>query len=190
MTEATNIRWQTSDPRRAETFLSLYSSCQRSLYAYIVMLLGDPIDAHDVLQDTALILWQKFDAFELGTKFSAWAREVARYRVLRYRQIHANDEPMFEPHVLDTLAAHAAVTEPGGKQFRGDKLAECIDRLGEADRELIRLRYLRGVRVKTLAESLQRSEKGVSQSLGRIRRNLRRCIEDGLQKNDAGEVIE
>src|ERR1035437_1121331 len=61
--------------RRTEDFMELYASCEHRLYTYIVMLIGDPVDARDILQDTALILWQKYDQFDRSKPFFAWAHE-------------------------------------------------------------------------------------------------------------------
>ncbi|NLF08832.1 MAG: sigma-70 family RNA polymerase sigma factor [Pirellulaceae bacterium] len=176
-----------ADARRVEEFMELYSSCQRSLYVYIVSLIGNPIDAHDVLQDANLVLWQKFDQFERGTNFKAWAREIARYRVLRYRQIHANDAPIMDPAVLDVLARRLDETDQGDADRLTGLLLGCVERLCEADRELIRLRYHYAVQVKELAERLNRSENAVSQSLGRIRRALRKCVEEEVKRSEEGE---
>jgi RNA polymerase sigma-70 factor, ECF subfamily len=177
-----SIERQHPDARRTKEFLDLYSACDRRLFVYIISLLGNPTDAHDVLQDASLVLWEKFEQFEPGTNFYSWAREVARYRVLRYRQIHANDAPMFDPRVLDALAARLDAIDDCEDQFYSETLTDCIELLGDADRELIRLRYLSGVRVKTLSERLNRSENAVSQSLGRIRRLLRKCVEDSARR--------
>ncbi|MBN1394299.1 MAG: sigma-70 family RNA polymerase sigma factor [Pirellulales bacterium] len=177
-----------SDARRTEEFLELYSSCQHSLYVYIVTLIGNPIDAHDVLQDTNLVLWEKFDQFEPGTNFNAWAREIARYRVLRYRQVHANDMPILEPRVLDALARRIDEVDRRRDDLYAEKLLGCIEQLGNADRELIKLRYTGSVQVKVLAERLRRSENAVSQSLGRIRRLLRKCVEESMKRSEEGDL--
>ncbi len=178
------------DARRTEEFLELYSALQHSLYVYIVTLIGNPVDAHDVLQDTNLVLWQKFDQFERGTNFAAWAREIARYRVLRYRQIHANDAPILDPGVLDALAGRLGQVESRRDESYAEKLLGCIDQLGDADRELIQLRYRNSVRVKVLAERLHRSENAISQSLGRIRRLLRKCVEESPKRTEDGDFAE
>ncbi len=175
------------DPRRTEEFLELYSPCQHSLYVYIVTLIGNPTDAHDVLQDVNLVLWEKFDQFQPGTNFRAWAREVARYRVLRHRQMRANDAPMLDSRVLEAVAAQFDSTEPIQDELYTELLVGCVEQLSNADRELIRARYLNGVRVKALAERLHRSESAVSQSLGRIRRLLRKCVEEGAKRKEEGE---
>jgi RNA polymerase sigma-70 factor (ECF subfamily) len=171
-----------NDQSRAREFLELYSSCQSRLYVYIVTLIGNHWDAYDILQDTNLVLWQKFEQFEQGTSFMAWAREVARYRVLRYRQLHANDTPTLEPSVLDVLAGRLDGIDERYDSAYGVALPDCIEKLSDGDRELIALRYGNGTAVKTIAERLHRSVNGVSQSLGRIRRLLRTCMEEATRE--------
>ena len=188
MKDMSNIG-KNADARRIEEFMELYSSCQRSLYVYIVTLIGNPVDAHDVLQDANLVLWEKFDQFERGTSFNAWAREIARYRVLRYRQIHAGDAPIMDPSVLELLARRLDETDPAKEEKFADLLVGCVDRLCDTDRELIQLRYHQSVQVKMLAERLNRSENAISQSLGRIRRSLRKCVEDGAKQREEGELL-
>jgi RNA polymerase sigma-70 factor (ECF subfamily) len=177
----------TYDPRRAEEFLELYASCEQRLYAYIVTLIANPVDARDILQDTALVLWQKYHQFDRRRPFFVWAREFARYRTLRYRQIHANDAPTLEPEALNAVATRLADTDSARDQLLTDALPGCIDGLSEADRELIRLRYSSGVAVKTLAKNLSRSDNAVSQSLARIRRLLRKCVEETIQRQQSQE---
>jgi RNA polymerase sigma-70 factor, ECF subfamily len=169
---------QSTDSRRAEEFTGLYSSCERRLYVYIVSLIGNPLDAHDVLQETSLILWQKFDQFRRGTHFLAWAREVARLRVLRYRRMHANNALLLQAKAIDALARHVDSDSDSPDRFFGEALVDCIKALHDGDRELIQLRYTSGASVQALAEKLGRSVNAVSHSLGRIRRLLRACVED------------
>lgn len=176
--------------QRAKEFLELYASCEHRLYAYIVMLIGNPLDARDILQDTALTLWQKYDEFDRSRPFFTWAHEFARYRTLRYRQIHANDAPALEPEAIDALAVRFASIDQTHNQLRAELLPRCIERLNDDDRNLIRLRYFSGVSVKALAEKLSRSANGVSQSLVRIRRLLRICVEETLRRQqDRGGPI-
>jgi RNA polymerase sigma-70 factor, ECF subfamily len=168
--------------KRANEFLELYASCEHRLYTYIVMLIGNPVDARDILQDTALILWQKYDQFDRSRPFFAWAHEFARYRTLRYRQIHANDAPTLEPEALNALAARFASIDDTPDRLCAEALPECINRLRDDDRELIQLRYSSGIAVKALAEKLNRSANAVSQSLVRVRRLLRKCVEETIQQ--------
>ncbi len=163
-------------------FLQLYSDCERGLYAYIVTLIGNPVDARDILQDTALTLWQKFGEYDRQRPFFAWAREFARYRTLRYRQIHANCMPALTPEALNAVAARMDSCEDARDLLLAEALPRCIEGLKDGDRELIQMRYAAGIAVKVLSEKLNRSANAVSQSLIRIRRLLRVCVEDAVRR--------
>jgi len=169
-----------SSPPFAE-FMALCAPCQRSLFGYIVMMVGNTTAAHDILQDTNLILWQKFDQFQPGTNFFAFAREIARYRVLRYQQFQAHDAVLLEPKAMELLNEVAVSDDPMPENAYHEALAACIGKLHESDAELIRSRYEPGFSVQMTAKRMGRSENAVSQSLARIRRILRQCIERNLR---------
>ena len=170
--------------QRAEEFLNLYASCERGLYAYIITLIGNPTDARDILQDTALILWQKFDDFDRRKPFFAWAHEFARYRTLRYRQIRANDLPALTPEALDAIATRMADRDDSRDRLYAEALPKCVEELKDTDRELIQLRYGTGTAVKVLSQKLNRSVNAVSQSLARVRRRLRECVEETVRRQE------
>lgn len=165
------------EERRREEFEELCAPCQRKLYVYIVTLLGSDRDADDILQDTNLILWQKFEQFKQSTSRIAWAREVARYEVLRFRRLRLRDTPTLEPSVIDALARHLDNCDERASTLLNEALPGCMEKLSDADRELIDLRYAGGMAVKVLAERSHRSVNAVSLSLGRIRRQLAKCME-------------
>jgi RNA polymerase sigma-70 factor, ECF subfamily len=173
---------QNADRGRAEEFLELYAACERKLYVYIVALIGNSLEAHDILQDTVLILWRKYDQFERGASFLAWARGVARYRVLRYRQMHANEACVLEPKALDAVAARLDRLDDPRQMLYAEALPGCIEQLGDRDRELLHVRYAGDISLRSLAAKLNRSENALSQSLGRIRRLLRKCVEETVRR--------
>lgn len=74
------------EARRVEQFMALYSSHQRRLYLYTTTLLPAASDADDIFQEANLVLWQKFDQYEDGTNFFAWACKIIRYKVLQHRE--------------------------------------------------------------------------------------------------------
>ena len=67
------------NPTRTEEFVELSSSHQRQLLGYIFTLVGNMDDAEDLLQQTNLILWRKFDDYQPGTDFIRWACYVAAF---------------------------------------------------------------------------------------------------------------
>jgi RNA polymerase sigma-70 factor, ECF subfamily len=180
-----------TDLRRQEMFLELYAACERKLYVYIAALSGNPLEAHDILQDTALILWQKYDQFQRAGDFFAWARGIARYRVLRYRQMHAAEAMTLEPATLEAVAVRLERFDHERHRLYADALPGCIEGLSPADRELLHVRYASDMSLKSLAIHTNRSENALSQSLRRIRRLLRQCVEETVRRQvDPGGALE
>lgn len=173
---------QSVDAGRVEQFMALYSSHQRRLYLYAITLLPDAVDAEDILQEANLVLWRKFEQYRQGTNFFAWACRIIRYEVLKHREKRARTAGLLDPDVLDRLAEVAvAEVEHLDEQHRRS-LIDCMSKLNQGDRELMRQRYAEAMAVKKMAEAMNRSPNAVSQSLGRIRRLLLDCIEQSVKE--------
>jgi RNA polymerase sigma-70 factor, ECF subfamily len=177
------------ESREVERFMSLYSSHQRRLYLYAITLLPASLDAEDVLQEANLVLWRKFDQYQEGTNFFAWACQILRYEVLKYREKHARAARLLDPDVFDRLAEVAAEQIEHLDEFHRRALNDCMARLSPEDRELMRQRYAEAMAVQAMAAAMNRSPNAVSKSLGRIRRLLLDCITDSLegQRRQGGE---
>jgi RNA polymerase sigma-70 factor, ECF subfamily len=161
---------------RNEQFMLLYSGYQRRLYLYTITLLPITIDAEDVLQEANMVLWRKFDQFQPGTNFFAWACRIIRYEVLKYREKHARAARLLDPDVLDRLTRTAVEQIEHLDEFHRRALVDCMARLSPDDRELMRQRYGEARQVQAMAATMNRSPNAVSKSLGRIRRLLLDCI--------------
>jgi RNA polymerase sigma-70 factor (ECF subfamily) len=162
------------DDRVAE-FLELYSSHYPRLQFYVTALLPTANDASDVLQETSLVLWRKFDSFELGTNFFAWACKIARFQVMKYRERQGHAARLFDTSLLEKLAVEAS-DESVVRGVPLEALENCLGKLSELDRSLIRRRYQPGASVQQLAVDIGRTANSLSKSLGRIRRALLECI--------------
>ncbi len=158
-----------------DRFVKFLARHQRRLYQHIVALLPNATDADDVLQETLLVLWKKFDQFEEGTNFPAWAGKVAYYEVLKYRQRKSREATILDDDVLEHLAGEA-MAKHSVLDSRHDALRQCLERLSATDRGLIKSRYQLGMRSKDLAAQLGRTPNSLAQSFARIRRWLLDCI--------------
>jgi RNA polymerase sigma-70 factor, ECF subfamily len=164
---------------RVAEFLELYSSHYPRLQFYVTALLPTANDASDVLQETSMVLWRKFDSFEIGTNFFAWACKIARFQVMKYRERQGRSARLFDTSLLEKLAVEAC----DERLVRGvplQALENCLGKLAEGDRTLIRQRYQPNTTVQQLASDIGRSANSVSKSLGRIRRVLLECIDRTL----------
>ena len=163
----------------SEEFIRAFTQSQRPLFLYILPLVGNPSDADEVLQETNLVIWSKWDQFEEGTNFVAWVRAIARLEVFRFRRTRGRKLCFLEDDVLEIVASrNETVSEE--VYLRQEALALCITQLRAKDRELIQMRYSPGVNGDQVADMLGRPANSVYQSLGRIRRTLMECVKHRL----------
>jgi RNA polymerase sigma-70 factor (ECF subfamily) len=146
-------------------------------------LLHDPNDAEDVLQETNLVLWKKFKEYEPGTDFARWACRVAYYEVLKVHRKEAQSERLFSDEFIEMLAADCERTMCEWDD-RQQALRECMKKLNDRDRQLVRSRYEPGATTRSVAESSGRSVQGARKSLLRIRNTLVECVRRALSSRD------
>ena len=168
-----------------DEFVSLLTSCQIRLYAYILSLTGDINHADDVLQKTNLTLWQKSDEFTPGTNFNGWACKTAHFEVLAHRRDLGRDRHLFDDGLLRTLAdeTQRVVDQTDDRRLA---LMICLKSLTSGNRDLIRCRYEPSSSIERMAKKFGRSKSAIVSSLFRIRKILLECV----QQKIAGGVEE
>jgi RNA polymerase sigma-70 factor (ECF subfamily) len=62
---------------RHEKFISLMMRHQADLRAFLSSAVWDRHLCEDLMQEVALVLWRKFDAYDESRSFGAWARGIA-----------------------------------------------------------------------------------------------------------------
>jgi RNA polymerase sigma-70 factor (ECF subfamily) len=168
-----------ANSNRHADFVRLFVEHERQIYAYIRSLIPQRADAENVLQETAVVLWEKFDEYQAGTEFVRWAITVARFKVLSFHKQRRHDPIAFSDSLLESLDQVSAeiAQQPTDLQ---QALEDCLTRLDDADRELFRRRYQPGATVPKLAAELGRPVTTVYHALDRIRRALVACVERRL----------
>jgi len=179
----TNAPSPTPDDRY-ERFVMLLARHEPAIHSYVVSLVGHWDDAADVMQQTSLVLWKKFDAFDPATSFPAWACAIARYEALNFRKKQRRDRHVFSNELLDTLADES-LDELDEREAERRALAACLDKLTPDDRDLIEQVYAGETTIRLVAERLGRTANSIYKRLDRIRVGLLRCIERALA--DGGE---
>jgi RNA polymerase sigma-70 factor, ECF subfamily len=166
----------TDDAASERSFVELFLQHQRSLYGFIMQLIHDYDDADDLLQKSGLVLWKKFEQYEQGTDFLAWARQIAKHEVQTYLRTRRRDRVSFSTATIDLLAEDIQSESPD-VDLRHEALLHCLDGLRPGDRDLVRNCYARHGAVSQIADNMGRSVDGIYQSLRRIRQALLQCIE-------------
>lgn len=162
-----------------DEFIRLFTGAQRQLYLFILSQVGRVQAAEEILQETNLIIWSKSEQFQPGTNFLAWARQIAVYEVLKWRQRKSRDKLQFSDEFVKVIVdEYESTHDDVERQQRA--LENCLQKLNAQDRELIEQRYQPGVTGKDVAKALNRPANSVYQSLGRIRKSLIECVQRQL----------
>jgi RNA polymerase sigma-70 factor (ECF subfamily) len=157
-------------------FVRLFSRHQRQVHAYIGTVLANQADVEEVLQETSIILWSKFDAYDRERPFVNWACGIAHLQILRFFRQHRRQMLPFDEPVIEKLLADRTQMEDVLADRRG-ALAECLAHLRVKDRQLIEACYCPGAKIKNVADQFGRPVGALYHTLGRIRRTLLECIE-------------
>ena len=163
-----------------EHYLDLYSDHQRRLYLYINAMLPNPADADEVFQETNIIIWRKFDQFEPGTDFLAWAYRIAFLQAKDYCRRAKRSTLCFSPDVMEQISGRIT-DDDDALESRRTALEDCKQKLDAEDRELIDRCYAPQAKVEQVAKEFNRQSTSVYRSLRRIRQLLLTCITRTLQ---------
>jgi RNA polymerase sigma-70 factor (ECF subfamily) len=162
-----------ADPNKL--LMLLMTQHQRRVFSYIYTLVPDRHDANDLLQETSLVICEKFHEFTPGTDFVAWACQIAYWQIRKARQKFARAKVVFDQEVVDALAQTAAELA-GEVNERHEALAHCLEKLPPRDREMVLLRYEPGSGVEEAAQRAGRSMLAAYKALARIRKLLLDCV--------------
>ncbi|MBI1369894.1 MAG: sigma-70 family RNA polymerase sigma factor [Planctomycetes bacterium] len=167
--------------------VALMTAHQRSIYGYIVSLLGSQAEADDVLQNTYLAIWRKADEFHGRGQFMTWACRIAHFEVLAHRKKARRGATVgFDGPMLDKIAA-AAQDVLAGADGRVSALRECMHELDDPAARLLQMRYGQDLTPQQISEQAGRQNAGaIRVALFRIRKTLLDCIRGKL----AEEAVE
>ena len=156
------------------------SSCStrgisRRFEAISFPLLRCAADAEEVVQQTSLVLWRKFDSFEKETSFLAWACRIAKFEVFNHRRRISRDRHVFSDELIGLLAEQA---RPRAARFQAEQqaLSGCLEHLHSRQRDIIERCYSEETSMKEIAQTMGCTANSLYKRLNRIRDALLRCI--------------
>lgn len=183
--EEMNIEPNSNDDKRAE-LVGLLTRNQRKIFAYIFTLVPNRADAEDILQETSVTVYEKFDEFELGSDFVAWANRIAWWKIKQAQQKFARSKVIFNNEVMEAVAA-TTVEMQEEMSDRHTALATCLTKLNERDRRMVLTRYESGSGVERAAAQAGRSLQAAYKALGRIRQLLLDCVTNEVEQTGRAE---
>jgi RNA polymerase sigma-70 factor (ECF subfamily) len=162
--------------------VELLTRHKSQLFRFVFALVHSMPDAEDVFQQTAITMWDKFQEFQPGSDFYAWACSIAKFKALDHFKAKGRQRLYFSDELVAEIAQRNS-WQPELQQAKLRALAGCREKLSESDQKLLAACYGGGGNIRDAAEQIGRPVGSVYDSLSRIRRALFACI----QRTLAGE---
>lgn len=149
-----------------EALSTLYYQTQRPVFAFALSILRNRQNAEDVLHDTYIKVWDHAAAYRAQGKPMAWLLTITRNLCLMKLREHRNrDVPLDEQFYVHTADS------PVASQLDRIVLEHAMASLPEADRQIVTLHALSGLKHREIAQLLQLP---ISTVLSKYRRALKK----------------
>lgn len=151
-----------------------------AIRGFILSLLTSRDEADDILHAVYLVVMDKADDFELGTKFLSWTFTISRFTIMD--QVKRRSTRRMVPlgqDVIELLADSAPDQAYSAEYIQA--LNQCVDSLSPAAKRVIKLRYNEGMKPSQIAEDLGLTPATVYVSLSRARSLLKKCVSKRLE---------
>jgi RNA polymerase sigma-70 factor (ECF subfamily) len=172
-----------------EIFAAHFQACYRRLALVAAGVTGERQSAEDIIQEAAIIAFEKIDQFQQGTNFSAWMAEIVRRCAQNYRRktLHRRTFAA-DPAILSEAHGderHAGETSPiiaGGGELApdqtsfDDELSEALGSLTVEARSCLLLRVLESLTYAEISELLNIPEGTAMSHVHRSKSALRRRL--------------
>ncbi|MCE9632360.1 MAG: sigma-70 family RNA polymerase sigma factor [Planctomycetia bacterium] len=153
---------------------------QRRIYAFIGSLVHHQADIEDLYQQTCLLLWKKHDQYDGSREFLPWACGFAKHEVFNYlRKRDRRGRVYLSEQLLAEIAEEHLRTE-AESDARRDLLDDCLAKIHERQRQLLRRCYEGSHTIKEIAADMRISPAALTMRLQRIKQAVLGCIAGSL----------
>jgi len=169
------------DPSAAQQrFLSLFLRSEREVFRYVAALVPNVADAEDIVQQTALALWEKFDAYDPNQPFTPWACRFALNKAKQWIERRQRWQALLERGLAEELAQRREELRPE-LEIKLKHLEGCLNKLPDEQRSVVEGYYYRREGIDKLAEHSGRTVAATYKTLQRVRQALQVCIENAAK---------
>ena len=163
-----------------QRFLSLFLRSEREIFRYVAALVPNVADAEDIVQQTALALWEKFDAYDPNQPFTPWACRFALNKTRQWIERRQRWQALLEGGLADELAQRREELRPE-IETRLKHLENCLGKLPAEQRSIVEGYYYRRDGIEKVAEESGRTVAATYKTLQRIRQVLQTCLENAAK---------
>jgi RNA polymerase sigma-70 factor (ECF subfamily) len=167
-----------------QRFLSLFLRSEREVFRYVAALVPHVADAEDIVQQTALALWEKFDTYDPAQPFTPWACRFALNKTRQWIERRQRWQTLLTNGLADELARRRDELQPEWEHHLVH-LEGCLGQLPADQRTLVEGYYYHRKGIEALARASDRTVEATYKMLQRIRHALQHCIKNASHREEA-----
>ncbi len=139
-------------PDEVNAYRELVKRYNGLVYNFCLKTIGSPQDAEEVAQDALIQVFHKIHQFEGRSSFKTWLYKIVHNycrnrisKMLRKRQVQKN---------LEEQSDHPEETENPNQRENKERIQEAMDRLRPKDKEIITYKFMLGMTLQEISETL------------------------------------
>ena len=162
-----------------DDFLRLLLKHEREILRYVLAIVPHIADAQEIVQETAVALWNQIHHYDPSRPFAPWACRFAANKAKEYLRKQGRWNGFLDEKVASMLLARR---DEMATQLdkRVEPLRDCLSELPLPQRTVIEKYYFERTPVEQLAVDLGRSAASLYKSLQRVRMSLMDCVNGKL----------
>jgi RNA polymerase sigma-70 factor, ECF subfamily len=164
-----------------DAFTLLYDQHKNLVFRTAILILGNPIDAEDILQDVFIQVHRSLSQFDpTRASFTTWLYRITINRCLNWRRSRRSNPS------LDELpeSIFSGPGNPADQQAENDSVQQALTRLSQKLRVVIILRYYWEMSYAEISEILNIPLGTVKSRLNEAIRHLHDDLSDNLSSNN------
>ncbi len=174
-----------TDASAVEAVQKLFLQHAAPLRGFILGLLAERDAVNDVFQEVFLTVTRNAGQFRQEGNFLAWARGIARNKILEHYRKCQRRPQLFDDELLEVLAASAGQQDDVWEERRA-ALTNCVQQLAPRARQILEMRYAdQPVAPPEIAERLSWTVNAVHVALSRARKFLQECTRRRLVSGES-----
>jgi len=172
-------RLRQDEAYRRKVFEALQKQFCDYIYRYCSYRFGETEYADDLVQEVFQVVLTDLHKFKGDGTTKAWIKGIARNKcknLIRNRSRRRVLMERFQEEIGHRLHPGTERSTEDEEDKTGDRLTECLKRLKDYDRLLVKWRYFDGKSNEDIAAMTDKSSAAVRRHISRILRRLRDCL--------------
>jgi RNA polymerase sigma-70 factor (ECF subfamily) len=142
-----------------QAFAQLYEEHFDRVYRYVVLKIGDRMEAEDMTQQVFLSAFQSVSSYKIkGSPFASWLYRIAHNKVVDHLRRKKRQPVQLEESMASSFITDGDPQLVAEQNISAEQLSKATKLLTEAQQEVISLRFAAGLSIAEVAKAMGKSE--------------------------------